>query len=436
MFGYVRPPLEILPQEEAERFRRAYCGLCHTLGERYGPAARMILNYDFTYLAILLSDPEEAAPCRRRCVSSPVRLRAYQPATAALELAADESVILAYWQLRDGVEDHGLWKGLGYRVSAAALRGGYRKAAAARPEFDGRVREQLAALSRLEGECCPSMDQAADTFAQLLAAAAAGVEDPVRRRVLEQMLYHLGRWVYLIDAADDLQKDAVSGNYNPVALRYGLRDGKWDEESRRAFARTLDHSIHMIATAFELWDFGVWRPLLESTVYTGLFAVGRAVLEGTFHKMPPREQRKKHKKAEDPCRRIDWYTYTSDGTKAAVVSTYHSVEDGWYLRLPDVWKDQILITRTAGTEEVTVTFSYRGDSGEPPQDVLRITKLTGSGREARATRGGRVILRRLPEIIYTAELLDANGSWEYGLTEDEVREAFSLITTEWSAGDS
>lgn len=299
MFGYVRPPLEILPQEEADRFRRAYCGLCHTLGERYGPAARMILNYDFTYLAILLSDPEEAAPCRRRCVSSPVRLRAYQPATAALELAADESVILAYWQLRDGVEDHGLWKGLGYRVSAAALRGGYRKAAAARPEFDGRVREQLAALSRLEGECCPSMDQAADTFAQLLAAAAAGVEDPVRRRVLEQMLYHLGRWVYLIDAADDLQKDAVSGNYNPVALRYGLRDGKWDEESRRAFARTLDHSIHMIATAFELWDFGVWRPLLESTVYTGLFAVGRAVLEGTFHKMPPREHRKKHKKAEE-----------------------------------------------------------------------------------------------------------------------------------------
>ena len=268
MFGYVRPPLEILPQEEADRFRRAYCGLCHTLGERYGPAARMILNYDFTYLAILLSDPEEAAPCRRRCVSSPVRLRAYQPATAALELAADESVILAYWQLRDGVEDHGLWKGLGYRVSAAALRGGYRKAAAARPEFDGRVREQLAALSRLEGECCPSMDQAADTFAQLLAAAAAGVEDPVRRRVLEQMLYHLGRWVYLIDAADDLQKDAVSGNYNPVALRYGLRDGKWDEESRRAFARTLDHSIHMIATAFELWDFGVWRHLLESTAKT------------------------------------------------------------------------------------------------------------------------------------------------------------------------
>lgn len=299
MFGYVRPSVRDLPEEELDRFRAMYCGLCHTLSRRYGQAARFILNYDFTYLAILLSDGTAGAQGAGRCYTSPIKKRPFLEPTAAMELAADESVILAYWQLRDGVEDHGLWKGLGYRVSAAALRGGYRKAAAARPEFDGRVREQLAALSRLEGECCPSMDQAADTFAQLLAAAAAGVEDPVRRRVLEQMLYHLGRWVYLIDAADDLQKDAVSGNYNPVALRYGLRDGKWDEENRRAFARTLDHSIHMIATAFELWDFGVWRPLLESTVYTGLFAVGRAVLEGTFHKMPPREQRKKHKKAEE-----------------------------------------------------------------------------------------------------------------------------------------
>ena len=186
-----------------------------------------------------------------------------------------------------------------YRGLSAVLESAYRKAAAARPAFDEGTRRQLRLLAELEAERCPSMDRAADAFASLLGAAAGEIGDPVRRRVLEQLLYHLGRWVYLIDAADDLQKDAVSGNYNPVALRYGLRDGKWNEESRRAFARTLDHSIHMIATAFELWDFGVWRPLLESTVYTGLFAVGRAVLEGTFHKMPPREQRKKHKKAEE-----------------------------------------------------------------------------------------------------------------------------------------
>lgn len=284
MFGYVRPPLEILPQEEADRFRRAYCGLCHTLGERYGPAARMILNYDFTYLAILLSDPEEAAPCRRRCVSSPVRLRAYQPATAALELAADESVILAYWQLRDGVEDHAWASGLKYRAGARLLESAYKRAAALRPEFDQAVRRQLQLLSALEQAKDPSMDRAADSFAVLLSSAAEELTDPVRKRIMEQILYHLGRWIYLIDGADDLKKDAESGNYNPVALRYGLTDGTWTPESRRDFATTLDHSIHQMAAAFELWDFGVWTPVLQSTFYGGLFQVGKAVLDGSFHR--------------------------------------------------------------------------------------------------------------------------------------------------------
>ena len=299
MFGYLLPPLEALPQAEADRFRRVYCGLCHTLGRKYGPAARMILNYDFTYLAVMLSEPEEPAPGSSRCISSPLQRREFLPTSPALELAADESVILAYWQLRDGVADHGLWKGLGYRGASSVLGSAYRKAAKARPDFDEHVRTCLQELSGLEAERCASMDRAADSFARILHSAAASVADPVRRRVLEQMLYHLGRWIYLIDAADDLQKDAVSGNYNPVALRYGLEDGRWTDESREAFAKTLDQSVHMIATAFELWDFGVWRPLLECTVYSGLFAVGRAVLEGTFRKASPREQRKKHKKAEE-----------------------------------------------------------------------------------------------------------------------------------------
>ena len=56
MFGYVRPSVRDLPEEELDRFRTMYCGLCHTLSRRYGQAARFILNYDFTYLAILLSD--------------------------------------------------------------------------------------------------------------------------------------------------------------------------------------------------------------------------------------------------------------------------------------------------------------------------------------------------------------------------------------------
>ena len=284
MFGYVRPSVQDLPEGELDRFRTMYCGLCHTLSRRYGQAARFILNYDFTYLAILLSDRTAGKENAGRCYTSPIRKRPYLESTAAMELAADESVILAYWQLRDGVEDHAWAAGLKYRAGVRLLESAYRKAAAFQPAFDQAVRRQLQMLSALEKEKDPSMDKAADTFAVLLSSAAEGVEEPVRRRVLEQILYHLGRWVYLIDAADDLKKDAESGNYNPVALRYGLKDGAWDPESRHAFAVTLDHSIHQMAAAFELWNFGVWTTVLQTTFYAGLFRVGHAVLEGTYHR--------------------------------------------------------------------------------------------------------------------------------------------------------
>lgn len=201
-----------------------------------------------------------------------------------MELAADESVILAYWQLRDGVEDHAWASGLKYRAGARLLESAYKRAAALRPEFDQAVRRQLQLLSALEQAKDPSMDRAADSFAVLLSSAAEELTDPVRKRIMEQLLYHLGRWIYLIDGADDLKKDAESGNYNPVALRYGLTDGTWTPESRRDFATTLDHSIHQMAAAFELWDFGVWTPVLQSTFYGGLFQVGKAVLDGRFHR--------------------------------------------------------------------------------------------------------------------------------------------------------
>lgn len=291
MFGYVRPPLESLAPEERERFRRIYCGLCHTLRRRCGLPARFILNYDFTFLAILLSDGTEPEAQCGRCVASPMKKRAYCPGSAALELAADESVILAYWQLRDGVADHGFWRGLKYRLGAWMLRGSYRKAAAFRPEFDRAARQQLERLAELERERCPSLDQPADAFAQLLAAAADGVAEESRRRILHQMLYHLGRWVYLTDAADDLKKDAGSENYNPLFYRYGLIDGEWSEESRQAFTQTIDHSVRLLATAYELWDFGCWTPILESTVYTGLFQVGKAVLDGTFRAKQPKQKK-------------------------------------------------------------------------------------------------------------------------------------------------
>ena len=283
MFGYVRPSQRHLSEEDERRFRGIYCGLCRALGERCGTAARFILNYDLAFLALLLSSQEEPELLSKNCIAHPFQKREYCPGNSALDLAADCSVILSWWQIADALADADSGGSLKYRSAALALKGAYRKAARRRPRFDELTREHLHRLHVLEGENCPSLDQPADAFACLLQAVAGEVEHPVKRRVLEQFFYHLGRWIYLVDAADDLKKDFESGSYNPLIARFSLESGELTPEARESLVLSLDHSIRLMATSYELWDFGAWSNIIRSTVYEGLFCVGNAVLEGTFH---------------------------------------------------------------------------------------------------------------------------------------------------------
>ena len=217
MFGYVRPSDGHLTAEDKQRFQAAYCGLCRSLGRRYGLAARMILNYDLAFLAMLLSREPECPTAHCRCPAHPIRgCDALEP-QPAFDTAADLSVILTWWQLTDGVADHGFFRGLPYRAALLALGRAYRKARARRPGFDERTRAHLEELARLEGERCPSMDRAADAFAALLAGAAEEEPDPVRRRVLEILLEEHRA----LGAYDVLQRLAGEGfgNQPPVAYR-------------------------------------------------------------------------------------------------------------------------------------------------------------------------------------------------------------------------
>lgn len=294
MFGYVRPSDRRLSEQERKAFRAAYCGLCHALGKRYGLVGRMILNYDLTFLAMVLSDGAGRTECRR-CAIHPVKGCPCAEGDPALDMAADMSVILTYWQLRDGVADHGFWGGLKYRVASALLGRAYRKARQALPWFDRDARQQLDELSALERESCPTLDEPADAFARLLALAAGEIAEEKRRRVTEQMLYHLGRWIYLTDAADDLRSDMKTGSYNPLALRFAPEDGRLRPADRQALAQTMDGSVQAMAAAFELLPESVYTPVLRATVYEGLYAVGSAVLNGTFRK---RQRRKDIGKAD------------------------------------------------------------------------------------------------------------------------------------------
>ena len=284
MFGYVRPSAPRLTEHETGLFRAAYCGLCHSLGRRYGFFARFLLNFDFTFLAILLSGGEEP-PCeKRRCAAHPCRGRCAMSQSAALDAAADRSVILSWWQIRDHIADHGFFSALKYRIAALALRGAYRKARSAAPEFDACVERHLRDLSRIESSNASSIDAAADPFAALMADMADCEPDGTRRRVLRQIFYHLGRWIYLVDAADDFRSDMRSGNYNPLRCRFGASGETLSDADKASVARTLDDSVHQMASAYALCDFGVWTPILDSIFYESFYAIGKAVLDGTYHK--------------------------------------------------------------------------------------------------------------------------------------------------------
>lgn len=283
MFGYVRPVLNRLDEGQRDAYQSAYCGLCHAMGRRFGRLARFTLNYDFTFLAILLSGARgEEDACDLRCPAHPLRSPRRCHRGAALDVAADESMILTWYKLRDDVADRGAVAALPYRGACRALRRAYGRAADAMPEFDRRVRDGMERLTRLEEERSDKLDRVADAFAGILAAAAdAQLPQPAQRRAMEQLLYHLGRWIYLVDAWDDLDEDRKAGRYNPLDARFCGRA----REERAYVETTLTHSLRLVGSAASLLSFGGWAPVVENILYSGLPAVQSAVLDGRWREL-------------------------------------------------------------------------------------------------------------------------------------------------------
>ena len=277
MFGYVIPAKESLSEIQRERYYQVYCGVCKGLAQEYGGFARLFLSYDFTFLAMLLGSvgTGETETCQIRCPAKLGKRICACETTAPFILAADMCMILCYWQLRDKVQDDGFFSAIGARILLILLKRAYKKAAQRLPDFDRSVGGCLSELHELEQQQVSSLDQVADCFARILQSGATAIEDEGRRRVVGQMLYHVGRWIYLVDAWDDMPKDRESGNYNPMYLRFGPEA----EEQWPYVQTTLLHSRNMAAAAYQLSDFGVDGPLIENILSYGMETVEQLVSE-------------------------------------------------------------------------------------------------------------------------------------------------------------
>lgn len=280
MFGYIRPRIDELKVRQEAEYRAAYCGLCRCLGKRYGMSARFLVNYDITFLYLLLAGQEDPAPCSRQfCPANPLKKRACRPVTPAMEAAADVCVILGVQALRDKRRDERGLKTIPPALAGTLLGMAYRRACRAQPEFAAFCARQLGALSALEAQKCDSMDRAADAFAQLLSHCADG-SILGEKRPAQQLLYHVGRFIYLTDALDDLPADVRSGSYNPLLYRFSC--GSLSEADRAYVLRTIGDSIAMAGAALALCELKANRELLENIVSLGMPAVLCAVDRGMF----------------------------------------------------------------------------------------------------------------------------------------------------------
>ena len=289
MYGYIRPDRGELRGREYEMFRAEYCGLCQTLRERYGPAARFVVNYDLTFLAMVLSH-EKPVSRPLRCPVHPMRKRYVVRTDAALETAADQSVILTWWKLSDTADDGNAVEAAAALAARTAMLGAYRKAAAARPAFDANTRKCLSELRRLEEENDPSLDRAADCFARILAEAASDARNEGERRVLRELFYHVGRSIYILDAVDDLAEDVRSDSYNPLRHRLRSEEDRLGETETEALRATLNLSQRAAAAALSLRANDIWQPILENIITVGLPEVTRLVFEGKWNKRNRRSE--------------------------------------------------------------------------------------------------------------------------------------------------
>lgn len=287
MYGYVRPDREELLVREYRQFRSAYCGLCEALRREYGAAARFIVSYDMTFLAMALSPRTDS--CRRRCVAHPLRKLPCVCADAVLNATADMSVILAWWKLCDNEEDELFHRRLAAKLGKLFLRRSYRKAAAKQPSFAAETEKNLSRLAKLEAEGCASPDETADCFASLLAAASFAALDENTRRVCRELFYHIGRIVYLLDAADDLREDGEKHRFNVLFGHFSLEKAELSEEQKRELLGTITVSLHRAAAALELRHSDRWQPILMNTVSRGLPCAAELVLRGEWKKSTRRK---------------------------------------------------------------------------------------------------------------------------------------------------
>ena len=279
MFGYVTPLKPELKIREYESFKSYYCGICMHIKDGFGNIPRMSLNYDMTFLGLLLDGlhKEERSFKIQRCIAHPLKKKPMIVNNKALAYAAAMNVSLVYYKLLDDVADD---KSIKSKVSSMILSSYKSKFNRNVTMINDIIEENLKKLSYLEVEKkFSSIDEIAHPFSEIVGKILnlypekfEGDSEEVRGNLYE-LGYSLGKWIYLIDALDDLKEDMEKNKFNPIDYLYNTDSKTYEElmeEIRDRMEFTIFNCGYTCRNALENLPIKRNKEILENIISLGM----------------------------------------------------------------------------------------------------------------------------------------------------------------------
>ena len=262
MLGVMTIRKDEMKFREFDQYRGYYCGLCHSIGKRCGSVCRLALSYEMTFLAMLLTSLYEPDTTRkmRRCALHPVSKR-LMIANQAIDYCADLSALISYYDLRDGWEDERRVDRLAESVllKKAAMQAGERL-----PRQRDAVIRYVGELHEIEKNNDQNLDAAANLTGEMLAELYVMNED-VYAKDLRELGYYLGKFIYLCDSYEDIERDIRKKSYNPLIARYA--NETFSSDCEQMFSDMMARA----ALAFERLPLLEDAEIMRNILYSGIW---------------------------------------------------------------------------------------------------------------------------------------------------------------------
>ncbi len=264
MFGYVNVYKDELKIKHYDSYKAYYCGLCKRIGKNHNQLSRLSLNYDFTFLALLLDSLNDKPHSfsTEGCIKKIGKKKVISSAEG-LDFAADMNVVFSYYKLKDDISDSHSIKA---RLAILPFKRRAKKIIAKYPDLCKEISDCLMRLDFLEETGCDICNKVAHEFGSVMRAMFSHYDES-----LSSFGFELGRLIYLMDAYDDIEKDYKEKNYNPAVLQYGYK-GEFNEEISNFISDSLYFTLSELGECYKQLDIKKNKEILDNIIYLGLRA--------------------------------------------------------------------------------------------------------------------------------------------------------------------